>query len=253
MAELTRTLKLKPTPMRGLDVEAWAAGAHRYLQDGQLGAFRKQSARVRETFGTGKRTLAKKCAKKAGLPQFGVVGPELMAVMTAASAFDELSEFQFDVYAKLFAPPTIVYPHASGFASSVCQGLHETAGLGGNWAIDFCARGGTFVVASEAATIKKLSGRDPVIPPQNLVGIWGWSIHYETSAGYRYFSTHYGERIVFVGQQVKAGEVIGMVGSWPGDSGRSHTHLGVTSPYGERDAKRRIQQVSKSPHVEVEI
>ena len=252
---LTRTLQIKVPLMTGLDVEAWTRGAHRYLQDGQLGAYEKQRESVRRTWGPGKAELAKKCSKKAGLPQTGRVGKDglLMKEMEDAGAFDALSVFQFETYKKLHTIPPLVYPHASGFSSSVCQGLHPTAGLDENWAIDFCAPGGTLVVAVEDAEIIKLSGRDPSIPPDNLVGIWGLSIHYRTPQFKHYFSTHYGSRTVRVGQKVKAGDVIGQVGSWPGDPGRSHTHLGVTSPRGRRDAQQRILQVSRAPRVEVDV
>lgn len=142
------------------------------------------------------------------------------------------------------------YPHPTGAVSSICQGLHATDGLPGNYAIDFCATGGTPVVAVENATIRQLSGRDPSLGWYGP-GIYGWSIHYETSAGYRYFSTHYGSRVpgLFVGQRVDCGEVIATVGRWPGDPGRSHTHLGVTSPLGISDAKKRILAISVSPKV----
>lgn len=141
------------------------------------------------------------------------------------------------------------YPHPKGALSEVCQDLHETDGLYGNWAIDFCAPGGTKVLAVEKATIRKLSGRDP---SQGWYGpgIFGYSVHYETPEGYRYFSTHYGSRgSLRVGQVVEVGQVIGTVGHWPGDPSRSHTHLGVTSPYGEADAKKKITAVKGAVHL----
>lgn len=143
-----------------------------------------------------------------------------------------------------------VYPHPQGALSSICQGLHPTAGITGNWAVDFCAPGGTKVVAVEDATIRKLSGHDPSDGAEQSIGIFGWSIHYETADGYRYFSTHYGARSpLAVGQLVNAGQTVGTVGSWPGDSSRSHTHLGVTSPVSQADAKKRILEVSTAPRV----
>ena len=143
-----------------------------------------------------------------------------------------------------------VYPHPLGSLSEVCQGLHPTAGLYGNWAIDFCAPGGTKVLAVENATITKLSGRDPASGANQTIGIFGWSIHYETPEGYRYFSTHYGSRSPLqVGQHVDAGQVVGTVGHWPGDESRSHTHLGVTSPLGTADAKKRITDISTATKI----
>ena len=84
---------------------------------------------------------------------------------------------------------------------------------------------------------------------EQTIGIFGWSIHYETAAGYRYFSTHYGLRSVQEGEIVQVGQIIGTVGSWPGDPGRSHTHLGVTSPLGTADAKKRITTISQAVRV----
>ncbi|MDF2751645.1 MAG: putative peptidoglycan binding domain [Gaiellaceae bacterium] len=145
------------------------------------------------------------------------------------------------------------HPHEAGVDSSICQGLHQTSGLLGNWAIDFCADGGTKVVAVEAAKITKLSGRDPALGElPNSPGIFGWSIHYETPSGYRYFSTHYGWRAnLAIGTAVDCGQVLGTVGDWPNDPPRSHTHLGVTSPLGTADAKKRITEISKAPRVVV--
>jgi hypothetical protein len=141
------------------------------------------------------------------------------------------------------------YPHPLGALSEICQGLHPTAGLTGNWAIDFCAPGGTKVLAVERATIRKLSGRAPSLGWYGP-GIFGYSIHYETANGYRYFSTHYGSRSALtIGQVVEVGQVVGTVGHWPGDPSRSHTHLGVTSPLGETDAKKRITEISMAPHL----
>jgi murein DD-endopeptidase MepM/ murein hydrolase activator NlpD len=251
VAELTRILKLTVPVVHGLDVEGWARGAHRYLKDGQLGEFEKQRDIVKQTFGTGKQALAKKCQKKAGLPQSGWVGTLLMERMTEADAFDSLAEFQIATYAKVNAPPTIVYPHPAGANSSICQGLHPTAGIAGNWAYDFCSRGGTPVLAVQNAVITRLSGRDPALPPDDLIGIWGWSIWYQAHDGYEYFSTHYGKRVAREGQKVKAGTIIGLVGSWPLNPGRSHTHLGCSSVYGERAARKRITQVSNAPRVQV--
>jgi len=99
---LTRTLKLGTT---GQDVEAWTRGAHRYLKTGQLPAFTAQADRVRRTFGTGKRTLAKQAAKKAGLPQYGVVGTALDQAMRDAGAYDDICDVLFAQYEASIEPP----------------------------------------------------------------------------------------------------------------------------------------------------
>lgn len=167
--------------------------------------------------------------------------------------FPNAGQYAMDALAlKLVREDALVrcYPHPAGSLSQICQGLHPTAGLAGNWAIDFCAPGGTKVLAVERATIRKLSGRDPSQGADQTVGIFGWSIHYETANGYRYFSTHYGARSpLSVGQVVDVGEVLGTVGNWPGDPSRSHTHLGVTSPISQADAKKHITEVSVATKV----
>jgi hypothetical protein len=106
------------------------------------------------------------------------------------------------------------------------------------------------VLAVEDAEITRLSGHDPADGAQQSIGIFGWSISYETPQGYGYFSTHYGAKAALrVGQPVQCGQVLGTVGSWPGDPARSHTHLGVTSPRGYADAKKRILEVSLARRV----
>jgi hypothetical protein len=143
---------------------------------------------------------------------------------------------------------TMCYPHPEWALSQVCQGPHQTDGLPWtNWAIDFCAPGGTPVLAVERATITRLSGHDPNYPPNNAIGIWGWSIYYETADGGTYFSTHYGSRSVKLGQVVEVGTPIGLVGSWPGNPSRSHTHLGYSHPKGSAYAKAHILEVANAP------
>lgn len=112
MAGLTRTLKLG---MVGSDVDAAGRIMHRYLQDGQLGAYEQQPAVVRRTFGTGKRTLAKKAARKAGLPEYGVVGPALFKALAKAGAVDELARARLQAYEDSLAPK-LVEP-IQGFSS----------------------------------------------------------------------------------------------------------------------------------------
>lgn len=94
---LRRTARLG---MQGIDIEAHTAAMHRYLHTGQLKAFREQRKTVRQTFGIAKRTLAKKSAAKAGLPQYGVVGPALYAALWDDEAYDVTARQQLDEYAK---------------------------------------------------------------------------------------------------------------------------------------------------------
>jgi hypothetical protein len=95
MSGLIRTLKLGCV---GDDVDGWARAAHRYLEDGLLDDYEMQRPIVRRTFGIGKRTLAKKCARKAGLPQYGIVGETLEEAMRAAGAFDATADARIDRY-----------------------------------------------------------------------------------------------------------------------------------------------------------
>jgi murein DD-endopeptidase MepM/ murein hydrolase activator NlpD len=110
------------------------------------------------------------------------------------------------------------------------------------------APGGTAVFAPEQATVWRLSGHDPA---QGVIGgdIFGWNIYLYTPGGVIYFGTHFGDKHVTVGQKVKAGTLIGHVGHWPHDPGRSHTHLGVTHPMGKRAAVARINVVAKASMV----
>jgi hypothetical protein len=143
---------------------------------------------------------------------------------------------------------TQCYPHPAGIGS-VGQGLHQTSGIPGNWGIDFMAPGGSPVLAVENAVITRLSGNPPSSGAAQSLGIFGWSIYYATSGGYSYFSTHYGTRSCRVGQEVDCGEVIGEVGHWPHDPGRSHTHLGCSSSMGPTAAKKRIIEISQAKRV----
>jgi len=249
MPELTRTLQITyPTLMRGADVEAAKRAMIRYLDSGPMWkSFVAAPKAVRRTWGLGARALTKKVQAKAGIAQTGMLGPATERELRKAGAFDAAADALLDQYAATLV--TICYPHPLGAKSTIGQGLHLTAGLPGNWAFDFMAPGGTPVVAVEAAEIVKISGHPPTYVPDSGVGIFGWNLHYKTPAGYRWFSTHYGSLACRVGQQVKVGQVVAHVGSWPGDPGRSHTHLGVTSPKGWTDAKAKIEAVARAPRV----
>lgn len=159
-------------------------------------------------------------------------------------------EYALDSLARAYIKEDVLklcYPHPAISGTYVGQGLHQTTGIYGNWAIDFMAHGGTPVLAVERARITRFSGHDPSIPPNHSAGIWGWSIYYESVTGYHYFSTHYGARTCQVGQIVEVGTQIGIVGNWPGDSGRSHTHLGCSSVKGTTDAKKHMLTIAAAP------
>lgn len=145
----------------------------------------------------------------------------------------------------------LCYPHPKGAPSHVPGGeadLHSTEGLAHNWALDFLAAGGTPVLAVENSVVWKLSGHDP---DTGVIGgdIFGWNIYLQTPDGLLYFYTHLGSRTVHVGDKVRKGKLIGAVGHWPNDPGRSHTHLGVTHPMGDKASKRAICNVLEAPHI----
>ena len=240
----------------GEAVEAVKRGVIRALGDGAAWTeFTAEAVGLRRTFGPGFVVTLNTYKVTVGLPADGLYDRPTHLKLedqtkkgATSPAFDARA---LALLQKALAPPALelCYPHPVGALSAICQGLHPTAGLDGNWGIDFCAPGGTPVVAVEKAVIVKLSGHAPteVIDPK--LGIFGWNIHYATAAGYRYFSTHYGTKKCAVGQQVSPGTLVGEVGQWPGDPGRSHTHLGVTSPKSVDDAKARMLAVSKAPRL----
>ncbi len=146
----------------------------------------------------------------------------------------------------------LVYPHPRGASSSVAggvpKGLHPTSGLHSNWAYDYLAKGGTQVLAVEKGRIWRCSGHDPATGVHGG-DIYGWSTYLMTPDGLVYFYTHQSYRYVKVGDQVRKGQIIGQVGRWPGDPGRSHTHLGVTHPMGMAASKQAAANVARAPHV----
>src|SRR6188472_3011125 len=147
------------------------------------------------------------------------------------------------------SPHSLVYPIANPDFDVIEGGLHETAGLNGNWAIDFICKAGLGIVAVEDATITRFSGHDPSDDSADKNGVYGWTTYYRTPSGYLYFATHQGRRYptLRVGMSVKAGDLIGYVGDQRYRA--DHLHLGVTSPHGEADAKKRIQAVAAAPRV----
>lgn len=183
--------------------------------------------------------------------QYGRSTWQALRTATVPAEFLHAGEYAMDAKAlSLVRADALVmcYPHPIGAMGEICQGLHPTDGLPGNWAMDFCAPGGTKVVAVERAVITKLSGHDPSEGAvSQAIGIFGWSIYYRTTGGFEYFSTHYGSRAsLHLSQVVEVGQVVGTVGHWPGDPSRSHTHLGCSSTLGTAAAKKRITEISQA-------
>jgi murein DD-endopeptidase MepM/ murein hydrolase activator NlpD len=146
--------------------------------------------------------------------------------------------------------PKLVFPIAAPpDIHVIVGGLHPTAGVPRNWAIDFVCHAGLGICAPEAATVTRFSGHDPSDDTADRTGVYGWTTYLTTPAGYVYFITHQGRRYptLRVGDHVRAGDLIGFVGDQRYRP--DHAHVGVTSPKSEADAKARITAVSKAPRV----
>lgn len=147
--------------------------------------------------------------------------------------------------------PLLCYPHPKRvppLTRPLRSDLHPTLGLANNWALDFMAPGGTKVYAPEQSIVLRLSGHDPA---EGVIdgSVFGWSVYLHTPTGIIYFITHLGDVAVPVGRRLRASWLIGHVGHWPNDPGRSHSHIGITHPQGVTAAKNRIVKVANAPMV----
>lgn len=148
--------------------------------------------------------------------------------------------------------PPLVFPIATEKRFVTVGGIHQTAGDTGfspNMARDFICKAGLGIVAPEAALITRFSGHDPSDDQADRDGVYGWSTHMVTPAGYHYFITHQGRRYPTLrpGMRVQAGDLIGYVGDQRFRA--DHAHIGVTSPKGRADGERRINAVAAAPVV----
>jgi len=110
---LTRVLR---TGCVGKDVEGFTRGMIRYLDSGSAWkSFTVALPVVRRYWGPGKTTLAKQCAAKAGLPQYGIAGPALEDALRDAGAFDATANYLMYQYAQE-QKPKLVEP-LQGFSS----------------------------------------------------------------------------------------------------------------------------------------
>lgn len=106
MNTLTRILKLGVTS--GKDIEGVTRAMLRYLDDGKnWRTFYASLPVVRRYYGPAKVNLAKRSAVKAGLPQYGVVGPQLETALRKAQAFDEKANQLLDEYAESIEPKLV--------------------------------------------------------------------------------------------------------------------------------------------------
>ena len=260
MAEphLTRILAVTSPATRGSDVEAVRRGTIRYLDDDKAwAAYVAQPTLEARTYGPRLAALVKRVEKAAKLKQDGVAGPRVDDVLRDAGAYDAVADRLLLRYQAAHAKPRLWYPQMQGPAQSICQGIHESAGLGDHpgadkndfWAQDFCAPGGTIVVATFDLAVTRWSGHDPATGEHGGPGIFGWSMYVERADGVEGFLTHMGARDVAPGSRVRAGGRLGTVGHWPNDPGRSHTHYGVKSPKGVAEGKALITAIGKAPKV----
>ena len=144
--------------------------------------------------------------------------------------------------------PALVYPHPAGADRHRPTFLHPTRGLPGNIALDFLAPPGTPLLAVFTGEITRLSGHDPVTGVHG-VDSFGWSTYLERADGTFAYMTHGGRKDVHVGQHVIVGDQIGTVGHWPFDIGRSHTHLGITSPKGQTEARKIVLEIAAATQI----
>jgi murein DD-endopeptidase MepM/ murein hydrolase activator NlpD len=138
----------------------------------------------------------------------------------------------------------VKYPHPKGSKTTrpPASDLHWTSGLPDNAALDFMAPGGTLVLAPEAGVVRRFSGHDPATGIHGAGDVYGWSLYLHCAMG-DYFVTHLGARYATLGAHVAEGQVLGAVGHWPHDEGRSHTHMGFTANAGRGESIKRIQAV----------
>ncbi len=208
-------------------------------------AFEHMPAKWRRTYGDGKQRAVDQIRRLEHWGATGVYDERVHDWLVDQQAFDAKATNLVVAYRP---PSALVFPLPLGAGGGVCQGLHATAGLPGNWAIDFCAAPGTPVLAVEDAFFYRYSGHDPSDDTADSQGVFGWTIYLQTRAGVIYFVTHLGWReSLFAGQRVRAGEMIGRVGNQRYRP--DHTHYGATHPEGSSEARALMLRIASSPRV----
>jgi hypothetical protein len=247
---LTRTLRLGSV---GDDVYGSRRTVCRMLDAGDHGHRLKEletkKPSVKRTFGPFFVKDVNKARKLMGFRQTGSVDQQFWNALVRGGWPDARAIELMNSYIDHHPHTALCYPVPMGEPAGVCQGLHQTAGIPGNWAIDFCAHPRTTVVAVEAGVITKLSGHDPNDDTWDNQGVYGWSVHFRTGTGYAYYLTHLGFRpsTLYVGLGVEVGDTLGRVGDQ--HFRPDHIHYGVSSPLGATDARQRITAVSKAPRI----
>jgi murein DD-endopeptidase MepM/ murein hydrolase activator NlpD len=202
------------------------------------------------TYGLLMDAAVRELQRREGFTQRRYVNQETFDVIWAnLDAFRRLQYRRFKVPTPPPPPtPPLVYPFPLGAGGITCQGIHYTAGLSGNVAIDFCAPARTPILCVEGGVIQKLSGHDPGDDTWDAMGVYGWSVYVRTKDGLVYYYTHFGTRApLIVGQRVRTGEALGRVGDQKFRP--DHTHIGVTHPLGYAAATKRIKAVAAAPRV----
>lgn len=246
-AKFTRELRNATPYTTGPDVEGVGrALARGGFLDANLSQFVEKKTAVRRTYGPGKQAGVDRVRKRLGMTQNGRYVKTVHDYLVKRGCFDAYAAKLMLDYAP---PPTLVFPVTPPWKAPVCQGLHETGGLPGNWALDLCAPPGAGIVAVEKGTITRLSGSPPSADWNDTGGVYGWSVRFVTARGYHYFVTHLGWRLpeLAVGLTVMPGDLLGKVGDQ--DFRPDHVHYGVSSPLGPSDAKRHILATLDAPRV----
>lgn len=246
----TRVLTPGAPVERGIDIE----GIGRALARANVGymslrAFNALPQRTRQQYGSGKQKAVNVIRRREGRKQNGIYDKGVHGVLVDMGAFDANATNKM----LMWEPPlAMCYPIAKTYSAWVCQGWHETGGIPGNWAYDFCVPeivgNGAPILAVQDAWVYRLSGKDPDSDTPDPTGAFGWSIYLQTRAWVIYYVTHIGRRASLVqGQRVRAGEIIG----WVGDQKfrPDHVHYGATHPLGEPEARKLIERVAHAPRV----
>lgn len=193
-----RTLRY---PTYGKDVEVFARAAYGYLgEPGSLREYNQQPVVMRRTYGRGKVTLAKRVAKAASLPQYGVVGPRLWAVL------DPWIPDQ-----KFALGPILV-----GGVSILAQDCtHLTTGLGWPAFDTGFAQIGLGVVAPE-----------PLVVYDNTSSAMGGDAFYcRGDSGLEYWVAHI-STVPAQGARFAAGQIMTRISA---DSAMPHVHLAINA------------------------
>lgn len=242
-ARFTRVLRPTPQPQPGPDIEGIGRALARagFLEG--LAKFIDKTPLFRRTYNVSKQKGVNRARAKIKLPQTGVYDEKVHEYLERLDAFDRYAQKLMLDYR---APLTYCYPVASERAF-ICQGLHETGGLPGNWAIDFCAPPGSGIVAPLKGTVYRFSGHPPQDDTADAKGVFGWTTYLAAPGGYECFITHQGARLptLRVGMTVQPGDLIGFVGDQ--HYRPDHAHVGISSPKGPRDAKQVILAISRAP------